>query len=132
MRCSLQTLSLVIAPFFLGGCCHFAPCHYGTYIAGTVTDAVSQRPIPDAEVRLYNDKTRTAPSGCFALGGPDALPFEFGVSAPGYQPLVVQAVPGAYRSSVTLVPEEDSGNSRSEVTRISRERYTELAKHCTK
>ena len=81
------------------------PCHPGTYIAGTVTDAVSHQAIYNATVHLYHYETQTAPSGCFALGGADALPFEFRVSAPGYRPVVVEAIPGSYQATVTLVPE---------------------------
>jgi hypothetical protein len=125
-----RTLSLAIVPLFLGACCHFAPCHYGSTIAGTVTDAVSQRPVPGAHVRLYHYEARTAPSGCFALGGPDALPFEFGVSAPGYQSLVVKPAPGSYWAAVTLAPEAGTGKSEARTDEISRERYTELAGNC--
>ena len=132
MKCVPRTMALVVAPLLLAGCCQFSPCHYGTRIAGTVTDALTARPLPDAQVRLYYYATRTAPSGCFALGGADALPFEFGVSAPGYQPLVMKAVPGVYEAVVKLVPEGSAGSSRSEVTEISRERYTELAGNCTR
>lgn len=130
MKSSLSRISLLSAPFFLSGCCYFVPCHPGTYIAGTVTDAVSHRPISNAAVRLYRYKVHTALSGCFALGGPDALPFEFGVSAPGYKPIVVKAVPGSYRTTVTLIPERSTGESNSEAREISRERYAEISGSC--
>jgi len=93
-------------------------------------DGVSGQPIPNASVRLYHYETRSAPSGCFALGGPDALPFEFGVSAPGYVPIVIKAVPGAYQASVTLIPLGTPGGSTSPVRKISRDRYTELSQSC--
>lgn len=99
-------------------------------MAGTVTDAVSSEPIPNVAVRLYHYETRTANSGCFSLGGADALPFEFGVSAPGYKSMVAEAVPGAYQATVTLVPEGSSGGSSSKVSEISRDRYTELSRSC--
>lgn len=99
-------------------------------MVGTVTDAVSQRPIPNAVVRLYFYETRTARSGCFALGGADALPFEFGVSAPGYKPTVAKAVPGSYWATVTLVPEDSAGASNSESRELTQERYAELSSGC--
>jgi hypothetical protein len=123
-------MALLSAPFLLGGCCYFAPCHPATYIAGKVTDAVSHRPISNATVRLYHYEVRTALSGCFALGGADALPFEFGVSAPGYKPIVVKAVPGPYRATVTLIPEGNTGDSNSEAREISQERYAEFSRSC--
>jgi hypothetical protein len=126
----LTGLSLLIAPFLLGGCCYFAPCHFGTHMAGTVTDAESHRPIPGAAVRLYHYEARTAQSGCFALGGADALPFEFGVSAPGYRPVVMKAVPGVYSATVALAPEHGIGASHVETSEISRERYGELSRSC--
>jgi hypothetical protein len=130
VRSSLSKISLLSASLFLGGCCYFAPCHPGTYITGTVTDAVSHQAISNATVRLYHYETRTAPSGCFTLGGADALPFEFGVSAPGYEPVVVEAVPGSYQATVTLVPVGGTGKSSSEVREISKDRYTELSRSC--
>ena len=106
------------------------PCHPATYIAGTVTDAVSHRPIPNAVVRLYFYEASTANSGCFALGGTDALPFEFGVSAPGYKSIVAEAVPGSYLATVTLVPEGGAGASSSESRELTQERYAELSRSC--
>ena len=93
-------------------------------------DGLSKRSISKATVRLYYYETPTAPSGCFALGGADALPFEFGVSAPGYKPMVGKAVPGFYRATVTLMPEGSAGESVSEVSKISRDRYKELSRGC--
>jgi hypothetical protein len=118
------------AALLLGGCCYFAPCHFGTRIAGTVTDAVSHRPIPGAAVRLYYYETKTSQSGCFALGGADALPFEFGVSAPGYKPVVIKAVPGFYSAAVALVPDDGPGTSSADTRGISQERYAELSRDC--
>jgi hypothetical protein len=85
---------------------------------------------PNATVRLYYYETLTAPSGCFSLGGPDSRPFEFSVSAPGYKSLVVKAVRGFYRASVTLIPDGSDGESVSEFNEISRDRYTELSQVC--
>ena len=130
VKSSFSSASIFIAPLLLSACCHFAPCHFGSYIAGTVSDAASHRPISNAAVRLYHYQKRTADSGCFALGGPDALPFEFGVSAPGYKPIVVKAVPGSYWAAVTLVPEGETAESRSEAHEISRERYGEFSRSC--
>ena len=123
-------VGFLVFPLLLGGCCYFAPCHRGTYISGTVTDAFSNQPIQDAAIRLYYYDTQSKPSGCFALGGPDALPFEFGVTAPGYKPLVIKAVPGSYRSTVTLVPSGSSGSSTASNREISREQYAELSRSC--
>ena len=106
------------------------PCHPATYMVGTVTDAVSHRPISDAVVRLYFYEIRTARSGCFALGGADGLPFEFRVSAPGYKPLVAKAVPGSYRTTVMLISESNAGVSSSEPRAISREQYAEFSQGC--
>lgn len=117
-------------PLLLGGCCNFTPCHPGTYIAGVVTDGVSSQAIPNASIRLYHYETHSASSGCFALGGPDALPFEFGVSAPGYKPSTVKAIPGSYQATVTLMPVDSSGSSTSTTRDISRERYDELSRSC--
>lgn len=130
MRSSLSEISLLGIPLFLTGCCYFVPCHPGTFIAGAVEDGASRRAIPNAAVRLYHYDSRTGPSGCFALGGPDALPFEFGVSAPGYKPVVVEAIPGSYQATVTLIPEGSAGESTSDVREISRDRYTELSRGC--
>jgi hypothetical protein len=117
-------------PLLLGGCCYFTPCHPGTYIAGAVTDSVSSQAIPNASIRLYHYETHSVASGCFALGGPDARPFEFGISAPGYKPVVVEATPGSYQATVTLAPVGSSGNSTSTIREISRERYAELSRGC--
>jgi len=130
VKFSLSAMAYLIVPFLLGACCYFAPCHPATYIAGEVTDAVSHRPISNATVHLYQYKVRTTLSGCFALGGADALPFEFAVSALGYKPIVIKAVPGSYRALVTLVPEGNSGNSNSEASEISQERYAEFSRAC--
>jgi hypothetical protein len=130
MRFWLTRISLLVALLFLGGCCYFVPCHPATYIAGTVTDAVSHRPIANADVRLYFYDARTAHSGCFALGGADALPFEFGVSAPGYKSAVVKAIPGSYWATVTLMPENGVGKSNSEAREISPEKYAEFSRNC--
>jgi hypothetical protein len=123
-------MSLAIAPLLLGGCCYFAPCHPGTRIAGTVTDAVTQQPIGGAAVRLYYYETKTSQSGCFALGGADALPFEFGVSAPGYKPLVIKPIPGFYSATVALMPDSASGTSSIETREISQARYADLSRPC--
>jgi len=88
------------------------------------------RPIANASVRLYHYEARTSQSGCFAFGGADALPFEFGVSAPGYKPVVVEAVPGLHQARVTLMPESGTGRSASKVIEISQDRYDELSKAC--
>jgi hypothetical protein len=130
VRSSLSKVLLIGIPLLLSGCCHFTPCHLGTYISGTVTDAVSHQPVQDASIRLYNHEIRTAQSGCFSVGGPDALPFEFGVSAPGYKPIITKAVPGSYRATVTLVPEGSSGQSSSKISDISRDQYAELSRSC--
>ena len=130
MSLSLSKSLLLGIPLFLGGCCYFTPCHPGTYITGTVEDGVSKRAIANAAVRLYYYDARTSPSGCFALGGPDALPFEFGVSAPGYKPVAVEAVPGSYQATVTLIPEGSAGESTSDIREISRDQYTELSRGC--
>ena len=130
MKSSLSKLTLLSALFLFGGCCYFMPCHPATYIVGTVMDGVSNQAIPNATVRLYYYETHTASSGCFALGGADALPFEFGVSAPGYKPVVVKAVPGSYRATVALIPEGSSDESTSEFIEISYDRYTELSLDC--
>jgi hypothetical protein len=130
MKLWLSKPFLIGASLLLGGCCYFLPCHPATYTAGFVIDGVSKQAIPKATVRLYYYETHTAPSGCFALGGADALPFEFGVSAPGYKPVVVKAVPGFYRATVTLMPEGSGGESVSEFSEISRDRYTKLSRGC--
>lgn len=123
-------LFLIAVLLLLGGCCDLAPCHPSTYTAGIVIDGVSKRVIPKATVRLYCYETHAAPSGCFAHGGADALPFEFGVSAPGYNPVVVKSVPGFYRATVTLMPEGSGGKSVSEFSKISRDLYNELLRDC--
>jgi hypothetical protein len=130
IKFALARISLVLAPLALSGCCYFMPCHPATYIAGTVTDAVSHQPVSNAAVRLYGYKARTTPSGCFALGGADALPFEFGVSAPGYKPTIIKAVPGWYWATVELVPEDRPGASKSGRDELSQDRYNELSSKC--
>ena len=92
--------------------------------------SVSKQAISKANVRLYYYEVHTAPSGCFALGGADALPFEFSVSAQGYKPLVIKAVPGFYQATVKLMPEGSEGESVSEFSKISRNQYTELSHDC--
>jgi hypothetical protein len=130
MHAALSKTALFVAPLVLGGCCYFAPCHPAGRIAGDVTDALSHQPIPDATVRLYGYTTRTARSGCFALGGADALPFEFQVSAPGYRPMVIKAVSGFFAASVALVPEAGTAASHAELREVSPERYEELRGRC--
>lgn len=130
MKICLSKLFLIGAVLFLGGCCYFVPCHHATYTTGIVIDGISKQAINKADVRLYYYETHTAPSGCFALGGADALPFEFGVSAPGYKPLIAKAVPGFYWATVTLIPEGSGGESVSMFAEISREWYNELSRGC--
>lgn len=99
-------------------------------MAGAVTDAMSHRPIQNAAVRLYHYETRTAQSGCFSLGGADALPFKLSVSAPGYKPMVADAFPGSYHAVVTLVPDGSSGEGSSKISEIPQDRYAELSRSC--
>jgi len=124
-------IPLLGALLALGGCCQFMPCHPGTHITGDVTDAVSGQPIADAVVRLYHHETRTGTSGCFSLGGADALPFEFAVSAPGYKPLREKAIPGTFRKTVILMPVDGNGESRSRNHEVSRDQDADLS-NCTK
>ena len=95
-----------------------------------MTDSVSQRPVANAAVRLYLYKTRSADPGCFVLGGADAMPFEFGVEAPGYKPVVIKAVPGWLEATVSLVPDRTAGQSSIATRAISQERYAELSRQC--
>ena len=117
-------------PAMLAGCCHLVACHPATYIAGTAKDAITDQPIADANVSLYGYETRSAASGCFQLGGPDALPFEFGVSAPGYKPVVVKPTPGNYEATVRLAPVGTSVTSTVTTSKLSQEQYAELARSC--
>lgn len=121
---------MLLALLSLSGCCYFVPCHPGGYVSGTVIDAVSRRAVSNADVRLYSYRARSTQSGCFALGGADALPFEFGVSALGYKPTIVRAVPGWFVATVELVPEDRPGVSKSEILEVSEGRYTELSSRC--
>jgi len=105
-------------------------CHPGGYVAGIVTDSESGQPIPRASVRLYYYEARSSAVGCFALGGADALPFQFGVSAPGYKPLVVDAKPGRYEVAVKLAPEGTAGDSKLTSRKISKEKYQGLSRSC--
>lgn len=127
LRPAIASLALVL---LLSGCCYFSPCHFGTYIAGAVTDAVTGQPIADADVRLYHYETRSAAFGCFKLGGPDALPFEFAVSAPGYKSAVVKAVPGSYEATVKLAPAGSPGTSTATTRKIPQDRYAALSRSC--
>ena len=106
------------------------PCHPGSYMYGVVTDGISGQPISNAAVRLYHYQTQTAPSGCFALGGADALPFELGISASGYKSVVVTAVPGSFKVAVTLEPVGNSTKSSATLSDISPEKYAELSQGC--
>lgn len=130
VKLSLARVSLFLIPLSLSSCCYFVPCHSAGYVTGTVTDAVSRRPVSNAAVRLYWYTARTTQSGCFALGGADALPFEFGVSAAGYKPTIVKAIPGWHRATVELVPEDRPGASTSESRELSRDQYNELSSRC--
>lgn len=130
MKLWFPKIFLLGAALLLSACCYFVPCHPATYTAGIVIDGVSKQAIPKATVCLYCYEAHTAPSGCFALGGHDALPFEFDVSAPGYKPVVIKAVPGFYRARVILMPENSAGESVAEVSEISRDRYTALSRGC--
>tara|TARA_B100000614_G_scaffold196189_1_gene177475 strand:+ start:46 stop:438 length:393 start_codon:yes stop_codon:yes gene_type:complete len=120
-------LFLILAALLLSGCCYFVPCHPATYITGVVIDGVSNQAIPEAAVRLYYYQTHTTSMGCFSIGGADAPPFEFGVSAPGYKPVVVKAVRGFYRAKVVLMPESSVGESTSNFIEISHNQFTELS-----
>ncbi|WP_185814591.1 carboxypeptidase-like regulatory domain-containing protein [Xanthomonas sp. SS] len=117
-------------PAMLAGCCHLVACHPATYIAGTAKDAITDQPIADAIVSLYGYETRSAASGCFQLGGPDALPFEFGVSAPGYKPVVIKPAPGSYEATVRLAPVGTSVTSTVTTNKLSQETYAELSRSC--
>lgn len=130
MRSSLARWLWMAVPVLLGGCCSLFPCHPSTYIVGTVRDAVSDGVVPGATIRLYHYETRSSMSGCFSLGGADALPFEFAVTAPGYEPLLVEAEPGFFRAVVALVPVGAEGESEAKLDDISRKRYDELARSC--
>lgn len=125
----LKSASLFF-PLLLGGCCYLMPCHRSTYLVGTVRDGVTSQPVTSASIRLYHYETRSASTGCFAVGGPDGLPFEFGVSAPGYRPLVIEATPGSYDVAVKLMPLNSAVESASTAREITREQYTELSRSC--
>jgi len=127
---SHSKILLLGAVLLLGGCCYFVPCHPAGYMVGTVEDGVSRQPISNASVRLYHYQAHTSQSGCFALGGADALPFEFGVTAPGYKPVLVEAVSGSHQAKVTLMPKSSTGHSASKLIEISRDRYAELSEDC--
>jgi hypothetical protein len=127
----MKHLALAIALLTMTGCCHFAPCHPATYVAGTVSDATSGSPIPNADVRLYNYKTRTLSTGCFSLGGADALPFELAVSAPGYKPLLERPQKGFYRLDVILAPEADPRNSVTNSDKVARADYAAAVTKCS-
>lgn len=114
----------------LGGAFFLSGCQFGTYVVGTVTDLLSHRPITNATVRLFSSKAPVSQAGCFAIDGTTREPLEFGVSAPGYKPVVIKAAPGAYRVTVTLVLESGLGESKVAVHEISRERYHEMARNC--
>lgn len=118
-------------PLLLSGCCYFTPCHPGTYVAGTVTDGTSNQGIADASVLLYHYETQTSASGCFSFGGPDALPFEFRVSANGYKPVKIEAIPGSYQATIVLIPEDTPGDSYSKLREVSREEYAALSQVCS-
>jgi hypothetical protein len=130
VRSPLPLLTLLGATLVLGGCCYFFPCHPGTYIAGKVVDGVSKHAIANAAVHLYFYEASTAQSGCFALGGADGLPFEFGVSAPGYKSLVVPAHGGSYQATITLMPQGSTTKSTYQATSISSAQYAELSRGC--
>jgi len=130
VRTSQLRVAWLSLPLLVSGCCYFMPCHPGGYVVGVVTDAISGQAIPNASVRLYYYDINSAPSGCFKLGGADALPFEFGASAPGYKPVVVDATPGFYRATVKLMPVGSPGNSTSTAVDISSEQYAELSRSC--
>jgi len=117
-------------PAMLAGCCHLMACHPAAYIAGATKDAITDQPIADATVSLYGYETRSAASGCFQLGGPDALPFEFGASAPGYKPVVIKPAPGSYEATVRLAPVGTSVTSTVTTSQISQETYAELSRSC--
>jgi hypothetical protein len=121
---------MFLALLSMSGCCYFVPCHPAGHVSGKVIDAVSRRAISNAAVRLYSYKARSTQSGCFALGGADVSPFEFGVSAPGYKPTTVKAAPGWFVATVELVPEDRPGVSKSEIREVSEDRYTELSGRC--
>jgi hypothetical protein len=130
VKFSLARIFLFLIPLSLSSCCYFIPCHRAGYVTGTVTDAVSHRPVPNAAVHLYWYNARTTQSGCFALGGADAPPFEFGVSAPGYKPTTVKALPGWHRATVELVPEDRLEASKSESRELSQDQYNGLSSRC--
>ena len=100
------------------------------YAAGTVTDAITGAPIAGATVRLYDHETRSAASGCFALGGDDGLPFELAVSAPGYRPVVVEFGAGYFEATVRLVPENRPGASTMSLDEIDSGQYATQAAGC--
>ncbi len=86
--------------------------------------------ISGATIRLYYYETQSVQTGCFSLGGADALPFEFSVSAPGYKPVTIKAVPGSYQAAITLIPETSAGSSTSTLHEISQEQYNALSQGC--
>lgn len=114
----------------VGATLFLAACQFGVHITGSVTDALSQRAIPNATVRLAYYETNTTRSGCFSFDGTYTAPFEVGVSAPGYQSVVVKVVPGAFQATVTLVPDGTAGKSTFESREISEKKYEELSRRC--
>jgi hypothetical protein len=130
VKFSAARSSMFIVLLSLSGCCYFVPCHPAGHVSGTVIDTVSRRPVSNAAVRLYSYTALSTQSGCFALGGADAFPFEFGVSAPGYKPTTLKAAPGWFVATVELVPEDRTGVSKSKIREVSEDRYTELSRRC--
>ena len=101
---------------FLTGCCAFAPCHPGSDVSGRVVSSLGT-PVVGAAISLYSRSTTADASGCFKLGGPDALPFELLVSALGFKTLHVASGRGQYYLTVTLVPTEGDAQSTVEWSR---------------
>ena len=106
---ALRKNAATIAALLLGGCCGLVPCHPATYVTGRVV-STSGAPISGVAITLFSSSTSSDSSGCFSLGGPDALPFEFAVSADGYKPVRVAARPGRFQVSVVLAPSSSSAN----------------------
>ena len=100
---ALRKTAATIVSTVLSGCCALAPCHSAAHLTGRIVSA-SGVPISGAVVSLYSGSTTSNASGCFTVGGADALPFKLVVSADGYKPLRVAPRLGHFEVSVVLAP----------------------------
>jgi hypothetical protein len=106
------------------------PCHFGTYIVGTISD-IKGEPITGALGKLYGREFFSKTGGCISIAASDGHPFTLAFSAPGYIPVEGPTKPGYYKIRAKLAPVGSSSSGEIVWEEISEREYHVVNKQCS-